>query len=133
VDIIAVGTTTTAETDTDLVTTITMGTDTIMDVAIEQHQVVTDITETKVSTTDTENRDVIQITDITDITIIQDIIKITTDPTIREILTTGAIPITEIRATERTIIEQITTEALIVEVQERMFLKEGDNLKYALL
>lgn len=96
-------TTTTTDVDIDLVITITMDTDILTDVVTEQHQDSMAITVTKVSTTDTENRHVMEITGITRI---QDITKIISttgiivliDPTIIEVLPTdptiaGALPI----------------------------------------
>ena len=66
---------TTRGTDIDLVTTITMGTVTIMDVVTEQHLDVMDITEIEVSITDIERTD--QHSTIEAITVTTEIIDIT--------------------------------------------------------
>ena len=97
VDIIEVDIIIITDEDIDLVITIIMDIDIIMDIVTELHQDVMGITVTKVSTTDTENRHVMEITGITRI---QDITKI--------ISTTGIIVLIDL-----TIIEVLPTDPTI--------------------
>jgi len=101
-DIIEVDITTTMDVDTDRVTTITMGTDILMDVVTVHSQVSMDIIETKASIIDIENRlvmeiiDTIQITEIITVTIkTHVIIDITKIQNIETTVTMDMVTITE--------------------------------------
>lgn len=105
VDIIEVDIIIITDEDIDLVITIIMDIDIIMDIVTELHQDVMGITVTKVSTTDTENRHVMEITGITRI---QDITKI--------ISTTGIIVLIDLTIIEVLLADPTITGALPIEL-----------------